>query len=127
LKGKVTVSIPYGLCDIDGDLYYGAPASVLWDGKNVTYCYINGDHPVVGPVYGSMSGTIYRDTAYTVYVVLQNGVSLHLNGGLVNWITSGDLGRARAARFTTRITQVKILSIKLMFTDMNRMNRLPDP
>ena len=91
VEGKVEVTVPYGLCDIEGDLYYGAPASVLWDGANITYCYIRGDIPSPQPSYGSMSGTIYKDTAYTVYVVLQNGLGLHLNGGLVNIIGGNDI------------------------------------
>ena len=93
IPGQVNAVIPWGLCDVDGDLYYGASASVYFDGKNVTYCYIKGEQ-MVGPVYGTMSGTIYSDSAYTVYVVLQNGVGLHLNAGLVNWVSGNTMDGA---------------------------------
>ena len=60
VAGTVTVTIPRSICTIDGDLYYGADATVYWDGSNVTYCYIQGDQPAPTPTYGSMSGTAYE-------------------------------------------------------------------
>ncbi len=55
----VNAVIPWGLCDVDGDLYYGAPASVYWTGSEISYCYIRGSYTPT-PVYGSMSGTAYE-------------------------------------------------------------------
>ena len=55
----VSVSLARSFCDIDGDLYIGAPASVLWDGQNVVACYISGGQPVP-PEYGSMGGTAHE-------------------------------------------------------------------
>ena len=82
----VTATISWSVCDVDGDLYYGAPAWVTWNGSNITYCYIKGKPAEPQPTYGAMSGTIYNDTASTVYVVLQNGSGLHLSASLVNWV-----------------------------------------
>ena len=36
VAGTVTVTIPRSICTIDGDLYYGADATVYWDGSNVS-------------------------------------------------------------------------------------------
>ena len=93
VEDKVTVPISYSLCDIDGDLYVGASAQVVWDGQRITWCHIDGEH-WVGPIYGSMSGTIYSDSAYTVYVVLQDGTGLHLDASLVNWVSGSVLDGA---------------------------------
>lgn len=83
VEGKVSVAVPYGLCDIEGDLYYGAPASVLWDGANVTYCYIRGDIPTPQPTYGSMSGTAYEGGGgYAIN--LSNGSQVYVDGWLCN-------------------------------------------
>lgn len=79
VEGKVSVTVPYGLCDIEGDLYYGAPASILWDGQNVTYCYIRGDIPTPQPSYGSMSGTAYDDSLGQICVILQNGDTVYVS------------------------------------------------
>lgn len=84
VEGQVTTSISRSLCDVDGDIYYGASASVEWNGVSITYCYIWGSHPSPEPTYGSMGGTIYQDTAYTVYVVLQDGSAWHLDASLVS-------------------------------------------
>lgn len=96
----VNAVIPWSLCDVEGDLYNGAPASVLFDGQNITYCYIRGSYTPT-PTYGSMSGTVYSDTAYTVYVVLQNGIGLHLNGNLVNWVSGSVLDGASCTVYYT--------------------------
>ncbi len=84
VEGQGTVTISRSLCDVDGDLYYGAPASVDWNGVSITYCFIWGSHPSPEPTYGSMGGNIYQDTAYSVYVVLQDGSAWHLDASLVS-------------------------------------------
>ena len=78
IYGVGVVSIPRGICDVYGDLSYGAKASVAWDGSKITYCYIEGDKPYVGPVYGSMSGTAYRNSDSVLCVFLQNGDTIYL-------------------------------------------------
>ena len=78
ISGVGVVSVPRSVCDISGDLYYGAHASVAWDGSRITYCYIEGDKPYVGPVYGSMSGTAYRNSDTVLCIFLQNGDTIYL-------------------------------------------------
>ena len=90
----VNATISWDICDVVGDLYYGAPAWVTWNGSNITYCYIQGSKAAPQPSSGAMSGTIYSDTASTVYVVLQNGTGLHLSAWLVNWVTGSVLDGA---------------------------------
>ena len=53
-----------------------------------TWCSIQGNKPSPQPYYGSMSGTVYRDTAFTVYVVLSDGSGYHVDGNLVS-VTPG--------------------------------------
>ena len=60
VANTVTVTIPWAICDAEGDLYSGAPANVYWDGQNVTYCHIQGSIPRPEPTYGSMSGTAHE-------------------------------------------------------------------
>ena len=75
----------------------GADATLYWvrvagsRGVTPTSCTIRGLEPAPQPIYGSMSGTIYKDTYNTVYVVLQNGVGLHLSAWLVNIIGGSDI------------------------------------
>ena len=81
-----TVYANWDVCTVDGDIYEGAPATCNWKDEisNVTYCYIVGRQPQPQPTYSSMSGTAHRDTAFTIYVVLQNGMGYHLDGSLVS-------------------------------------------
>ena len=95
LTGKTGVVVPMSLCDIDGDLYYGADAAVSYSGYSadkgtVTYVYIQGQKQTT-PVYGTMSGVAYHDTAFTVYVVLSNGQGYHVPGDTVNIIGGNDI------------------------------------
>ena len=78
IYGVGVVSIPRAICDVYGDLSYGAKATISWDGSKITYCYIEGDKPHVGPVYGSMSGTAYRDSDSVLCVFLQNDDIIYL-------------------------------------------------
>lgn len=101
VAGQATITIPWGVCDVIGDVQYGSSASVVWDGQNVTYCYIQGATPAPQPVYGSMSGTAYHDTAFTVYVVLQNGLGLSLSANLVNIIGGNEIDGASCIVYYT--------------------------
>ena len=82
VAGQVTVTIPFGLCDIDGDLYYGAYASVYWDGSNVTYCRISGNRPVE-PIYGSMNGTA-SEGGGGYAIDLSNGTQVYVDSWKCN-------------------------------------------
>lgn len=83
VANSVSVTIPYGKCDIDGDLYVGAYASVNWNGYDVTYCYISGNKHQVGPIYGSMGGAAYEGGGgFSIY--LSNGDSVFVDGWKCN-------------------------------------------
>ncbi len=97
----VNATISFDLCDVEGNLYIGAPAWVTWNGSTITYCYIKGSKTEPQPSYGAMSGTIYSDTASTVYVVLQNGTGLHLSAWLVNWVSGSVLDGASCTVYYT--------------------------
>jgi len=78
VEGKVTVTVPFGLCDIDGELYNGASASVYWDGSSVTYCHVYGEVPPQ-PEYGSMSGTA-SEGGGGYAIDLSNGTQVYVDG-----------------------------------------------
>lgn len=89
VDGYTTLSIPWDVVSLTGNLDYGVPATVYWQGRttkgvNVTYCAIEGSNPTPTYNYGSMSGTAYHSSAYQIYVVLQNGVGTYVNGGACN-------------------------------------------
>ena len=94
VPGVTQATVSLSICSIDGDLYYGAPATLYWEGMTAkgpskyTWCTIQGNKPSPQPHYGSMSGTVYRDTAFTVYVVLSDGSGYHVDGNLVS-VTPG--------------------------------------
>ena len=100
-------TVSRSICSIDGDLYYGAPATLYWEGmtargpSNYTWCTIQGSHSTPEPVYGSTSGTAYHDTAFTIYVVLSDGSSYHLDGNLVNIIGGNDIQGAPCTVYYT--------------------------
>ena len=62
LDGTTVAAIPWDICTVSGDIYIGAPATVMWNGTttkglNYTYCSITGSQSTSQPTYGSMSGT----------------------------------------------------------------------
>ena len=62
LDGSTIAAIPWDICTVSGDIYIGAPATVMWNGTttkglNYTYCSITGSQAAPQPSYGSMSGT----------------------------------------------------------------------
>lgn len=119
LSGKTGVVVPFSICDVDGNLYYGASAAVYYTGAssadkgNVYYVFIQGEKQAT-PTYGSMSGVAYQDTASTVYVVLQNGEGYHVSGGCVNIIGGNDINGAPCTAYylnypsNTNIYQIDI-------------------
>ncbi len=79
VANTVSCTVPWGKCDVDGDLYVGAPASVSWNGSDVTYVYISGSKSPVIPTYGSMSGTAYEGGGgYAIN--LSNGTQVYVDG-----------------------------------------------
>ena len=74
---------------------WGAYCTFYYNGQTArtSTAYINvtnkGQPRPSQDVYGSASGTAYHDTAFTEYIVLQNGVSAHVDGRLCN-IVYGD-------------------------------------
>ena len=106
LDAATDIAVPWDVISLNGDIYAGAIATVYWSGTttkgvNVTYCEINGSQPAPQPAYGSMSGTAYHDTAFTIYVVLQNGQGYHLNGNLVNIIGGNEIDGASCTVYYT--------------------------
>ena len=106
VKGVDYFTVQRSICTIYGELYVGAPATVYYDAKyargvHVSSCVVTGREPSPQPVYGSMSGTAYHDTAFTVYVVLQNGNGYHLRGELVSIIGGNDIEGAPCVVYYT--------------------------
>ena len=107
VPGVTQATVPFSICSIDGELYYGAPATLYWEGMTAkgpskyTWCTIQGSHSAPEPVYGSTSGTAYHDTAFTIYVVLSDGSSYHLDGNLVNIIGGNDIEGAPCTVYYT--------------------------
>ena len=61
LDGSTIVALPWDICNLSGEIYYGAPATAYWQGTttkglNFTYCLIEGSQPGPDPTPGSMSG-----------------------------------------------------------------------
>ena len=82
-ENTVSITIPWGKCDVDGDLYVGAYASFNWNGSDVTYCYISGSKTPAAPTYGSMSGTAYEGGGgYAVN--LTNGTQVYVDAWKCN-------------------------------------------
>ena len=112
-----------GICDITGDLCIGAPCTLYYDGigahgPGFYYVSIQGEDPEPEIRYGSMSGTAYHDTAFTVYIVLANGSSYHVNGYLCDLI-SGVLtdGCSCVAYYTEPLSESSIYSVDIYGTD----------
>ena len=90
-ENTVSITIPFGKCDVDGDLFVGAYASFNWNGSDVTYCYISGSKQPVTPIYGSMGGTAYEGGGgYAVN--LSNGTQVYVDSWKCNvsgWFYDG--------------------------------------
>ena len=83
VANTVSCTVPWAKCDVDGDLYVGAPASVSWNGSDVTYVYISGAKTPVTPTYGSMSGTAYEGGGGFA-INLANGTQVYVDGWKCN-------------------------------------------
>ena len=83
VANTVSCTVPWAKCDVDGDLYVGAPASVSWNGSDVTYVYISGAKTPVTPTYGSMSGTAYEGGGGFA-INLANGTQVYVDSWKCN-------------------------------------------
>ena len=89
LDGTTLVAIPWDVVSLNGEIYYGAPATVYWNGTttkglNITWCSIEGSQPQPMPVYGSMSGTAYDDSLGRICIFLQNGSTVYVSKSICN-------------------------------------------
>ena len=78
ISDTVTVNVDRSICDIYGELYIGAPASVQWDGQKITACYITGDRPVPPPYEGSIGGSVYA-VGNQYEIDLNNGDTVYVD------------------------------------------------
>ena len=89
---STTLSVGKIQADMNG---WGAYCTFYYNGQTArtSTAYINVTNKAQPrtdqDVYGSASGTAYHDTAFTEYIVLQNGVTAHVDGRLCN-ILYGD-------------------------------------
>ena len=102
-NGQRSVQVPWSRCQLSGEIVFGADVTCFWEKNkdNVVSMYIDGEEPAPTPVYGSMSGRAYHDTAFTIFVRLQNGMELHLDGSLVNIIGGNDIEGASCTVYYT--------------------------
>ena len=102
-NGQRSVQVPWSKCQLSGEIVFGADVTCFWEKNkdNVVSMYIDGEEPAPTPVYGSMSGRAYHDTAFTIFVRLQNGMELHLDGSLVNIIGGNDIEGASCTVYYT--------------------------
>ncbi|MBQ8076041.1 MAG: hypothetical protein IJ237_08665 [Oscillospiraceae bacterium] len=91
VSGEYSTTLAVGKlqADMSG---WGAYCTFYYNGQTAktSTAYINitnkGQPASTQDVYGSASGKAYHDTAYTVYIVLQNGVDAHVNGSICNLV-----------------------------------------
>ncbi len=82
------IALNWNICEVDGDIYVGAPATLYWDGyvngdKNFYYVSIEGEHHEVGPIYGSMSG-IAHEGGGGFAIDLMNGTQVFVDAWRCN-------------------------------------------
>ena len=89
--GSVTVT--RNICSEDGTIYIGAPCQCyfnLYNGvRDYYYVYIEGKQ-MVGPIYGSMSGTVTSHGNGLITILLQDGSSVTVGTDVMN-VVSGVL------------------------------------
>ena len=84
LDGTTLVALPWDICSVIGEIYYGAPATAYWNGTttkglNFTYCEIQGSAPEPTPQYGSMNGNAYEGGGgFAIY--LADGSQVFVDG-----------------------------------------------
>ena len=91
VSGEYSTTLAVGKlqADMSG---WGAYCTFYYNGQTArtSTAYINitnkGQPAPSQDVYGSASGKAYHDTAYTVYIILQNGVDAHVNASICNLV-----------------------------------------
>lgn len=76
----VSATVSQSVCDIDGDIYYGAAADVYWDGQSIYYCKIYGEQPTPPPIPDSANGTAY-EAGGGYAIELLNGGEVYVDAG----------------------------------------------
>ncbi len=118
LDGNRNAVLPWSIVTVDGELYYGAPASVGWSGRtggepNYTWCNIEGSHTET-TVYGSMSGSAYDDSLGQICVFLQNGDTVYIDKSICNiygYIYAAGGGCSCTVYYTDSPTQANIYQV----------------
>ena len=95
LDNGTGVTVSRDICDIDGDVYIGASCDVYYNGSSATWqsiyrVTIHGNHPWVGPIYGSLSGSIYACAMNTFMIHLSNGDDVQVGREVAN-VVYGDM------------------------------------
>lgn len=90
--GSITVN--RSICEEDGSIYIGASCDCYFNtigGSTVYYyVYIQGQQQPLGPVYGSMSGTVTSHSDGSLTITLQNGSVVSVSTSLMD-VVSGVL------------------------------------
>ena len=118
VTGEYSTTI--GVSNVEADMNnWGAYCTFYFNGQtartSTAYIYVKEDaKPAPQPTYGSMAGTIYHDTAYTVFVRLQNGSEYHLNGLLCR-IVYGEFvnGCSCTVYYTDKLTDSNVYQIDI--------------
>ena len=111
-----TTSASWTVCSVSGDIYNGAPATIVWRDSisNVISCSIHGSEAVNQPVYASMSGTVSGiGNAYTL--TLANGTSVTVSSSVCT-LSSGEFvgeGDRCVVYYTDSPTQENIYKVEV--------------
>ena len=111
-----TTSASWTVCSVSGDIYNGAPATIVWRDSisNVISCSIQGSEAVNQPVYASMSGTVSGiGNAYTL--TLANGTSVTVSSSVCT-LSSGEFvgeGDRCVVYYTDSPTQENIYKVEI--------------
>ena len=85
-----SVNVTRNICNEDGSIYIGAPCECYFNVYNGVrdyyYVYIMGKQ-MVGPIYGSMSGTISSHGNGYITILMQDGSYVTVSTDLVNVVT----------------------------------------
>ncbi len=84
VTGEYSTTLSVGNLETDMN-NWGAYCTFYFNGQtartSTAYIFVkDSPSPAPKPDYGSMAGTVYHDTAFTVYIKLQNGSAYHVNG-----------------------------------------------
>ena len=90
LQTGESISVNRSICDEDGSIYMGAPCECYYNdygsGPVYDYVYIQGQHQV-GPIYGSMSGTISSHSEGNLTITLQDGTVVNVSTDIMNLVS----------------------------------------